>query len=99
MKGTLLGLFCVAVLSIAAAPAWAGGPHYRHHPHYGGSGVRANFFIGGAYPVYRPYWRPVYYPAPVYYYPPPAYVAPAPVVVAPPPPPVVAPSFSFWFGR
>ncbi len=100
MKGRLLGLVCFAVLILASAGAMARGPHHHHSHHArGGSGWRASFFVGGGYPVYRPYWGPAYYPRPVYYYPAPAYrVYPGPVAVAPVAP-VLAPSFSFSFGH
>lgn len=100
MTGKLLGLVCFAAFMLASRPVLAGGPHhhYHHHGHGhggGGGGWRASFYVGGAYPAYPPYWGPVYYPRPVYYYyPAPVYpVYPAPVA------PVVAPSFSFSFGR
>lgn len=99
MRGKLLGVACVACL-LFTVPARAGGPHHHHHGHghgHGGGGWRANFFVGGVYPAYQPYWGPVYYPPPAYYYPAPAYYYPAPVAVAPVAP-VVAPSVSFSFG-
>lgn len=102
MKGKLAGLALFVGLLLASAPALAGGPHHHGHYHgHGGGGWRANFFVGGVYPAYRPYWGPAYYyPRPVYYYPTPVYpVYPQPVAVVPPPPPVVAPSFSFSIGR
>jgi hypothetical protein len=102
MKATMLGLVCLGIWLLASTPATARGPHHGHHHghgHGGGGGWRASVFVGGGYPAYRPYWGPVYYPAPAYYYPAPAYpVYPAPVAVAPVAP-VVAPSFSFSFGR
>ena len=73
---TLSVTSAVAILLIAASPAWANNEHERHY----GYGERYEHRHGHTYRpvIVRPVIRYGYAPAPVYYLPPRAYV-PAPV--------------------
>ena len=82
-RAAAVSLVAVALIFLPAAPSYAWGHGFSHHPGFRGHGV----FVFGPSFWWDPWW---YYPPPYYYPPPQVLVQPAPITVEEPPQ-------SYWY--